>query len=275
VRYWCCPSRSARVIASDSVTCHDQTMRQLLPDPIDSVDVDQIAALYAYAPHGGVRANMVSTLDGAVSADGRSEAISGPPDRFMFGLLRALSDVIVVGAGTARTEGYGPGRARPEFAQLRVAAGQPATPTIAVFTRSGQLDPASTLFTEAKQRTLVITCDAAPPDRRSALSKVADVIVSGDEEIDLVLAVSKLRERGHKNVLTEGGPRLLGDITAAGLLDELALSLSPLLAGGTAGRIMKSASVVLQQMQIRVLLEDSGFLFGLFAAKQSGQETVA
>jgi len=249
-------------------------MRRLLPDPSGPLDTDHIASLYAYPAEGGLRANMVSSLDGAASADGRSHAISGPPDRFMFGLLRALADVVVVGAGTARTEGYGPGRERSEFAHLRKASGQPPVPTIAVVTRSAQLDPTSSLFTEAAQQSVVITCTAAPTERRSALSQVADVIVAGDQDVDLGSAVEQLRARGHSKMLTEGGPRLLGDITATGLLDELALSLSPLLAGGTVGRIMHSADVVLQQMRLRVLLEESNFLFGLYAAS-TDQESIA
>lgn len=246
-------------------------MRQLLPEPRPDLDVDEIATCYAYPSDGAVRGNMVTSLDGAVSADGRSKAISGPPDLFMFGVLRSLADVVVVGAGTARTEGYGPGRARKEYAHLREAANQSVAPAIALVTRSANLNPDSPVFTDALVRTLVITCEAAPPDNRKALSEVADVIVSGDAAVDLPSAFEQLRRRSLTKVLTEGGPHLLGDVSAFGLLDELALSVSPTIAGGDAGRIVQTDAVLLQQMSLKGLLEDSGFLFALYQGATDGK----
>ena len=177
------------------------------------MSVDEIAHLYAYPEAGLVRANMVSSLDGAVTADGRSKPISGPADMFMFGVLRALADVIVVGAGTARTEGYGPGRARDEFAHLRKQSGQAPAPTIAIITRSAHLDPEAAIFTKALTPTIVITCESAPEERRAHLAQVADVHICGDESVDLPVAMDVLRERGMPRVLCEGGPSLLGDLS--------------------------------------------------------------
>lgn len=239
-------------------------MRALLPEQIDPVNVDQIARLYAYPDAGLVRANMVSSLDGAVTADGRSKPISGPADIFMFGLLRALADVIVVGAGTARTEGYGPGRARAEFAHLRKQSGQAPAPTIAIITRSAHLDPEAAIFTKALTPTIVITCKDAPEDRRAHLSEVAQVHICGEETVDLPLAIDILRERGLRRVLCEGGPSLLGDLAGEGLVDELALTFSPTVAGGHAGRILTTQQTLLQPMRPRTLLEQDGFLFGLY-----------
>lgn len=244
-------------------------MRQLLPCSVLDMSTDAIAELYAYPPDGAVRGNMVSSLDGAIAVAGRSAPISGEPDRFIFGLLRALSDVVVVGAGTARQEGYGPGRARSEFAHLRRAAGQLDAPVIAVVTRSAQLDPGSELFTAARHRTVVVTCAAAPVDRRQTLSEVADVVLAGDTEVDLDAALVELRARGLRRVLCEGGPRLLGDLAAADLLDELALSISPLVAGGDSGRIVTTAQPILQRMRLAALLEDEGFLFGRYVRVHS------
>ncbi|HVQ87521.1 MAG TPA: pyrimidine reductase family protein [Actinomycetes bacterium] len=246
-------------------------MRCLLPKPFESVDIDQLASLYAYPADGGIRANMVTTLDGAVSANGKSEPISGPPDKYMFGVLRALADVVVVGAGTARSEGYGPGRERNEFAHLRVAAGQQTAPAIAVVTRSAELDPSSSLFVDAKVRTIVITSEQADSDRRTALSEVADVEICGEREVDLAEARRRLHARGLGRILTEGGPRLLGDFAAAGLLDELALSISPLIAGGNAGRIVHASTVILERMRLRTLLEADQFLFCLYERNNDRQ----
>ena len=239
-------------------------MRVLLPEQIDPASVDDIGRLYAYPEAGLVRANMVSSLDGAVSADGRSKPISGPADMFMFGLLRALADVIVVGAGTARTEGYGPGRAREEFAHLRKQSGQDPAPTIAIITRSAHLDPEAAIFTNALTPTIVITCRSAAEERRTHLAEVADVHICGDETVDLPRAIALLRERGMRRVLCEGGPSLLGDLTSEGLVDELALTLSPTVAGGHAGRILTTQQTLLQPMRSRALLEQDGYLFGLY-----------
>lgn len=243
-------------------------MRSLLPPVNDEVDLDQLAALYAYPDTGLLRANMVTSLDGAATADGRSDPISGPADKYLFGVLRALADVIVVGAGTARAEGYGPGRSRSEFARLREAAGQSAAPTMAVVTRSADLDPSVALFSAANPRTIVITCEAAPRERRSALAEVADVEVCGEDGVELALALTRLNERGLPKSLTEGGPRLLADLLAADLVEEVALSVSPVVAGGSAGRIVHGSALLLQRLRLRSLLESDSFLFALYGRSE-------
>uniref|UniRef100_UPI0015E166E0 dihydrofolate reductase family protein n=1 Tax=Streptomyces sp. SM14 TaxID=1736045 RepID=UPI0015E166E0 len=134
-------------------------MRRLFPapdDPAESRDrqweLSEIARAYAHpAPPGGwLRANMVSSLDGAVHHGGRSQPLSGPADMRIFGLLRQLADVIVVGAETVRQEGYRPARRRAEFAEARAAAGQPEAPAIAVVSVRLELDFTAPLFTEPR-----------------------------------------------------------------------------------------------------------------------------
>ena len=237
-------------------------MRLIYPEPAEPPEVAgaDLARLYGY-PEGlarpWVRANMVASLDGAASVRGRSEGLSGKADKFVFNLLRALADVILVGAGTARTEGYRP--ARPHHAaalwpQLR--AGRSAAPPIAVVTRRLDLDLSSPLVAGAppESRTIVITTAAAPAERRSAAAAAgADVVVAGEEAVEPRLAVGALAERGHRRVLTEGGPRLLGELTGAGLLDELCLTISPLVAGGTGGRILDAAGAAAAGPAGRVL----------------------
>jgi riboflavin biosynthesis pyrimidine reductase len=223
------------------------------------LSVDELAAHYAYPEDGAVRANMVATVDGAISLDGRSKPISGPGDWYLFGLQRALADVVLVGAGTARSEGYGPGRARPEFAHLRQAAGQPAAPTIACVTLSGAIDPDAD-FLGGSHRAVVITCEAAS-ERVSALHGTADVVVVGDEEVDLAAAITDLHERGMRRVLTEGGPSLLGSLTTDDLLDEVVATISPSLVGGDSPRMVKDAAAELRPLQLVGLLEEDGALF--------------
>lgn len=227
-------------------------MRRLLPDPVIDVDLDALAVHYAYPESGSVRANMVASLDGAVTVEGRSGGLSGDADRRVFRILRALADVVLVGAGTARSEDYGPARVPPELAGLR--DGQDTAPTIAVVTRTAELDPSARLFGEARSRPVVLTCRAAPPSRVAALQEVADVVAAGDDDVDLPAALARLADRGWTRILCEGGPSLLGALTAADLVDELTLTLAPLLVAGDAGRITVGPVVAPREYALAGLL---------------------
>ncbi len=205
--------------------------------------VAALAALYAYPepaahPSPWVRANMVESADGAATLEGRSGGLSGPADRLVFAVLRSLADVIVVGAGTARAERYRPVRAGEVWAALR--PGRPPAPPIAVITRELDLNADAPLLAAAAEgaRTIVLTSEAAPAARRAAAARHADVIVAGRDAVAPAAAMAALAARGHRRVLVEGGPSLLGQIVAAGLLDELCLTLSPVLEGGRARRIL-------------------------------------
>ncbi|MFF7634356.1 dihydrofolate reductase family protein [Kitasatospora sp. NPDC008050] len=244
-------------------------------DPADAADaadagLDSLAALaevYAYpdsvwAGRPWLRANMVGSLDGAARLAGLSEGLSSEADKRIFGVLRALCDVVIVGAETVRAEGYRPARARADFAAARAAAGQAPAPVIAVVSRSLALDLSAPLFTEPLVRTVVIAPVDAPAEARAAVAEVADLITVGHGAVDLVAARAALTARGWTRQLTEGGPRLLGQLAAAGLLDELCLSLAPLLTAGEAPRIMHGAEMAdAQQMRLVSLIEQKGFLF--------------
>jgi riboflavin biosynthesis pyrimidine reductase len=239
-------------------------MRRLLPTPTVDVslrgDIDALAAHYAYPTEGALRANMVASVDGAISLDGRSQPISGASDWFLFGLQRALADVIVVGAGTARSEGYGPGRARQEFAHLRRRTEQSPAPTLAVVTASGKLDPEAA-FLGGDQRAIVCTCASAPADRVDALRARADVVVVGDSHVDLSALLATLRERGMVRLLTEGGPSLLGALAADDLIDEVVATITPALVGGADGRMVAGAPGAVRGLELVGLLEDDSALF--------------
>lgn len=217
-------------------------------------------------PAGGLwlRANMVSTLDGAAQHEGRSQAISSPADMRIFGTLRGLADAVVVGAETVRQEGYRPARARDAFAERRAAAGQGPAPVIAVVSASLELDFSLPLFTGPLVPTLVLTGAAASPERILAAEKAgAEVVIAGDGPgVDPARAVRALADRGLVRLLTEGGPRLLGQFVAAGVLDELCLTMSPTLASGYAQRIAGGpALAVPERFALASLLEEDGFLF--------------
>jgi riboflavin biosynthesis pyrimidine reductase len=198
-----------------------------------------LADLYAYPdpmpPRGWVRANMVSSLDGSASgADGVSGSVSSPVDKATFGVLRGLADVILVGAGTVRTEGYRVPAAKPEFAERRAASGQRPAPALAIVTRTGNVSAG--LFQGASPTFIVTTATADLAPLRE-LAGPDQVIVAGEEDLDVADAVNVLAARGLGRVLLEGGPSLLGAALAANRVDEVCLTWSPVLVAGTGPRI--------------------------------------
>ncbi|MFC7791190.1 pyrimidine reductase family protein [Streptomyces cinereoruber] len=228
--------------------------------------LDALADAYAYPEGAGpwLRANMVSSLDGAGQHEGRSQPLSSETDMRIFGTLRGLADVIVVGAETVRLEGYRPARAREAFAERRAAAGQGPAPVIAVVTGSLDLDFSLPLFTAPLVPTLVLTGSAAPAERvRAAREAGAEVLFAGDgTRVDPARALAALTERGLRRQLTEGGPRLLGQFVAAGVLDELCLTISPTMTAGDAQRIAGGPRVAVPtRFQVASVLERDGFLF--------------
>ncbi|OHV40747.1 hypothetical protein BCD49_09015 [Pseudofrankia sp. EUN1h] len=208
-----------------------------------------------------VRANFVASADGAAEVDGRSGGLGGPADRRVFRTLRWLADVVLVGAGTARTEDYGPAVVPPERREIRVAAGLAPVPPIAVISGSLEFDPAARLFA-AEVRPLLLTRASAPAERAAALREVAEVVVCGDERVELGVALAELVARGLPRVLTEGGPVLHGQLVGAGLLDELCLTIAPLLGGpGHLGIVAGLPWPSARTMTLRQLLEEDGELF--------------
>jgi riboflavin biosynthesis pyrimidine reductase len=221
-------------------------MRQLLPFPCDPVDP---VTLYGELPSVGtrpaVRLNMIASIDGATAVAGVSGGLGGPADQALFAVLRSQADVVLVAAGTVRAEHYGP-----------------LTLPVAVVSRSCRLAWDSPFFTAATAQPIVVTVAEAPARERKKAVDVADVIIAGERDVDLAAALGALAERGFGRVLAEGGPSLNGQLAAAGLLDEVCLTLSPLLVGGDAKRILAGPSVPgAQRWRLRSLCEQDGFLF--------------
>ncbi len=246
-------------------------MRLLLADPPvhatvplgGPLDVAALAELYA-VPAGAdswLRVNMVTTVDGAAfGADGRSGTINTDADHVVFELLRALSDVVLVGAGTLRIEGYGALGLDPEMAALRARQGRSPDVPLAVVSRAGQLPPS--LAQAPPGRVIAVTHAAAPGLSALRATLGADqVVVAGDGAVDLGAALRALAERGLRHVLSEGGPHLLGSFLAAGVVDELDLTWSPVAVAGTAGRIVAGVPVE-RALAPRALVEHDGTLMG-------------
>jgi riboflavin biosynthesis pyrimidine reductase len=215
-----------------------------------------------------LRANMISSVDGASALSGRSGGLGGLADRMIFTVLRSLADVILVGAGTARTEHYGPVAADGVWAGLRT--GRTPTPAIAVVSNSLDLDGCSRLLTEAPPtaQTIVLTTASAPARQAAALSERARVIVAGRHQVDADAAVAALGRMGHRRILVEGGPHLLRQLADAGLIDELCLTTSPVLAGGDAGRIVaatkESSTALPASLSLAHVLADGAFLLARY-----------
>ena len=222
------------------------------PAPGAEVDTEALRALYAGPSGPWLRVNFVSTLDGAATgADGRSGSINTDADFVVFQLLRELADVVVVGAGTVRNEGYVPLREE-----------DPAAPPLAVVSHTARLP--EKLRGSTPGAVLLITrgtADAAAlDDARDALG-AEHVLIAGGDRVDLVQARKALQDRGMLQILSEGGPTLLGTMLGAGIVDELDLTWAPSLVGGDHTRVVAGPPVDLALEPV-LLLEQGGTVMG-------------
>lgn len=214
----------------------------------------ELERLYAY-PDGGkpwVRTNFVSTLDGAAyDESGKSGSLGGDVDGRVFALLRSLADVIIVGAGTARTEGYRRVGTEEVDADLRARLGLAPVPPIAVVSR--RLDIPAAL----RDQLLITTTDAPG---LNALRDEMDVLAFGEGVIDWPAVLSELASRGLTRVLCEGGPTLHGTLVAQDLVDDLCLTIAPVLAAGAAPRVAHGPEAVTHHMRRAHVLDADGVL---------------
>ncbi len=251
---------------------------QWSPGHAGTMDSGALAMAYAYpqlsAHQIWARANFISTLDGAASGeDGRSGSISTGADRDVFGLLRALADVILVGAGTARTEGYRRAIIREPWLHLR--QGRPASPTTVVVSRSAVVPATLSQARADSGEVVLVTCNDAGVEAidlaRAQLG--ADlVIVAGDANVDVATALDALAARGLRRILCEGGPHLMGDLAASGHLDELCLTIAPSMVGGDHPRITAGPAVTANLVPT-LLIESQGTLFGRWSRPRPREES--
>lgn len=239
-------------------------MRELFPDPASGID-----PVTAYSlPHGTdryVRAAMVSSIDGAATYAGRVGPLTGPADQRMLHLLRALSDVILVGAGTIRAEGYGGPLIPDGWQRYRKARGLHAHPRLAVLSGSLALDFGGPPFVDCPSRPLVISTSSAPERRQRAAAGVADLVVAGTDRIDVTSAINQLHARGLGRVLCEGGPTVLAQLLTAGEVNELCLTIAPNIVCGDGLRVTNGPPLsVPDRLRLAQLLEDDQYLFASY-----------
>jgi riboflavin-specific deaminase-like protein len=241
------------------------TLRRLFPDPAPAVDLDEAyrapSVPSVAAPF--LRANFVVSLDGSVEIGGKSAGLSSPADRQVFRALRGLCDVVLVGAGTVRAERYRKVRLPPARQQWRAALGLAPVPRLAVVSGELALDLDYPLFRDDGPPPLLITTSAAPASRRRAAARWAEVVVvAGDRRVDPALVLDALIKRGLHHILCEGGPTLLASLLTAGLVDELCLSIAPLLAGPAGRRLLDGSPLVAPVgLELAQVLTDGSTLF--------------
>ena len=234
-------------------------MRELVP--AETGDVTDLEAFYAPPGTRHLRMNFVQSLDGAIAVDGRSKGLQSPADLRVFRTLRNVSDAVLVGAGTARQESYGPVRISAEGQAWRARTGRPPeVPLVIVSTSGGRgLDPE-----RLAPRTLVLTCRAG-----ADASVPFEQLVHGEDTVDLAPGLAELADRGLARLVCEGGPTLFTSLLAHGLVDELCLTLSPLLVG-PAPHLLAVAPEPPPVLQLVSLLREDDVLLSRWSVGSAG-----
>jgi riboflavin biosynthesis pyrimidine reductase len=225
-----------------------------LPEAVDELD------RYYGEPHAGVRANMITTLDGGAAFNGRTKAVSDPADQVLLAHLRSYADVVLVGSATVAAENYGQVKLSQELQDKRVAAGHLALPRLAVVTARGALSPDLRIFSGDTRPLIVTTRQTA--EAQPALAALGDVVVSGDSAVDPAKALAGLRQAGLERVLCEGGPYLLSTLVDADLVDDMCLTVAPYLTGLQPTTPQSTSSLTAPtRLELRHVLTKHGLLY--------------
>lgn len=238
-------------------------VRQLFPFAVDDIDP---LVVYGDGPvvagRPAVRLNMIVSVDGGTSWNGVSGGLGGPADRQVFAAMRAAADMVLVAAGTMRAERYGPAVLPADVQDLRRTRGQRPVPPVAVVSRHCDFDFTAPFFADARERPIILTTASADTGRRRRARDVAEVVIAGEHDVDVHHAVAALARLGATSILAEGGPTLNGALARAGVLDEVCVTLAPLLASGDAKRLIAGSTLDdLERLQLRTILEADDHLF--------------
>lgn len=177
--------------------------------------------------------NIVESIDGATAIDGGASGLNDADDRQLFLALRSVADVVMNGAATVRAENIGPVKLSDDMRRLRREAGIHEPPTMVVLSRSLSLDPGLRIFSDPERRPVIITDIGADPDRVEMLQEVADIV-----HLEKLNAAGIVDALGAASViLCEGGPTVNSQLIEGGVVDEVNLTISPVLALGDSKRV--------------------------------------
>lgn len=239
--------------------------KRLLPLPVAEVDPRTVYEVErpARPDRPYVVVNMVASVDGAVALDGVTKALGSPTDQVIFHHLRGLADVVMAGASTVRAERYGPLRLPDETRAARLARGQAAQPTLIVVSRSLSFDWDARLFGRPDVRPLLLIPADAEPSSRVRAERVADLLAVGEGSVDLAAALQQLRARQVELLLCEGGPTLNAALLQNDLVDELCLTISPVVAAtsGLQGIFSRAGGGPPLPLDLIHVLEEDSFLY--------------
>lgn len=230
--------------------------------PLTDHELEKIYAYPESLTRPWVQVNFVASADGAASLNGKAASLSHPADKKILALGRDLADVVLVGAGTVLVEGYRGIRHTALRASRRARLGLSELPPIAVVSGRCSIGPESSVVADTSVPPIVITTETAPAGRRADLVAAgADVVVAGADRVDPARALDALAERGLLRVCCEGGPTLFADLVAAGLVDQLCLTVAPLLTGAGASRIVEGVRAAAPVgLELASALTEDGFL---------------
>ncbi len=246
-------------------------MHRILPAPAIEIDTDDAyrAERIAHDDRPWVMVNMIASTDGSIEIDGVSGPLGSPGDKDVFGTLRTIPDVILVGSGTAIAEDYGPVSTSVSTRARRLANRAWPIARVAVVSNSLSFDLNSRLFSgPTDTRPIIITSQAADPDRVAEVAEVAEVMVTPGDRVDLAVGLAHLADIGARVVLCEGGPGLNAQLFTQGLVDELCLTVAPMVVGGNARGIAAGADIgaTPADLELQHVLTEDHYLFLRYTA---------
>ncbi len=232
------------------------TLRRIVPVDGGAIDLDATDArttlLDVYDPRvpEHLRLNLVSTLDGrAAGGDGTSESLTSRVDRTILGVIRELSDLVLVGAESVRSEGY----VRPKRAAL------------AIVTASGDLRGHRLDAPAGGHPLIVLTTEGGARPAAATLPTAQRLVLEGDDRLDPAEVIATLRRAGFGRIVAEGGPRLAAQLLDAELVNELCLTVMPRLGGPALPLLTSAPTRVHETRPLSLLVDDSGAQFGRWA----------
>lgn len=244
-------------------------MEEIFPNRLASVDPSEalVAEMMSRRdPSRGrpwVFANMIMSVDGAFAREGRSGGLGGSADKAMFHALRGLADTILVGAGTARTERYRRPSSDEPTTLARQERSQTPAPQLALVSGSGHV-PDDQPFRTGTGPDPIVFVPRSRLERMDGDSELdrtgIEYLGAGTEAVDLDEVLDQLAERGTKLVLCEGGPQLLGDLVAAGLLDQIFVTLAPKMVAGTHTGLLGSHPELDAELTLEHVMTADGYL---------------